>query len=89
MEKTDLVEALEEEKWIKDMNSITPRDITQVFLDVMDKDTTVEMIEENLIEADMRLRDYRLQRIHELLGVRFPSEFKKEQENIEVAEVKT
>lgn len=72
-----------EKKYRQDMQNLTPNDVLEVLLDTIDKDTTVDMIEGNMLEAIDRINNLRFNRIKQLLGIKSSQDFIEEQKRRE------
>ena len=71
---------LEEKRVRQDLEKLTVEDFIGTLLDTIDKDTTVDMIEQNLISAVRTIQDYKTDRVKEILWIKSSWDFKKEQE---------
>ena len=73
-------EYIHELKIRQDIENLDVKDVLEVFLDTIDKDMTMDMMESNLISAIMTLQEYKTERIERLLRLKFSWDFKKDQE---------
>ena len=73
-------EYIHEMKIRQDMENLDVKDVLEVFLDTIDKDMTMDMMESNLITAIQALQVYKTERIERLLWLKSSWDFKKEQE---------
>lgn len=64
----------------QDMETLDVEDVLNVFLDTIDKDMTMDMMESNLIGAVRTIQDYKTERIKRLLGLKYSWDFKEGQE---------
>ena len=72
-----------EKKYRQDMQNLTPNDVLEVLLDTIDKDTTVDMIEGNMLAAIDRINCLRFNRIKQLLGIKSSQDFIEDQKRRE------
>ena len=73
-------EYIHEMKIRQDMENLDVKDVLEVFLDTIDKDLTMDMMESNLISAIQSLQIYKTERIERLLRLQSSWKFKKDQE---------
>jgi len=78
--KDDLQEDIEEKEVRQDLEKLTVEDFIGTLLDTIDKDTTVDMIEQNLTSAIRTIQDYKTDRVKEILWMKSSWDFKEEQE---------
>ena len=78
--KEDGEEYIEEMESREDIKNIKAEDIVDVLLHTMEKDLTIEMMEENLEQIKEILQRDRLDRIQVLLFIKDSCDFKEKQE---------
>ena len=75
----------------EDLENLDVKDVLEVFLDTIDKDMTMDMMESNLIRAIQALQVYERERIKRLLWLKdswdFKEDQKRQQKNKEPVEV--
>ena len=64
----------------QDLENLDVKDVLEVFLDTIDKDMTMDMMESNLISAIQALQTYKTERIERLLWLKSSWGFKEDQE---------
>ena len=78
MREEDFQEYLNEKQIRQDLENLTVEDFIATLLDTIDKDTTVDMIESNLINAVRTIQDYKSDRIREILSMKHSWDYIKE-----------
>jgi hypothetical protein len=75
----------------EDLENLDVKDVLEVFLDTIDKDMTMDMMESNLISAIQALQVYESERIKRVLWLKdswdFKEDQKRQQKNKEPVEV--
>ena len=84
-------EYIHEMKIRQDLEKLDVKDVLEVFLDTIDKDMTMDMMESNLIRAIQALQVYERERIKRVLWLKdswdFKEDQKRQQKNKESVEV--
>ena len=72
-------EYIHEMKIRQDLENLDVKDVLDVFLDMIDKDMTMDMMESNLISAIRTLQEYKTERIERMFWLKTSWDFKEEQ----------
>ena len=91
IEKLEGYEYVREINYRHDINNLTPKEVLDTLLHTIDKDTTVEMIEENIVHAIMAIDNIKFDRICKILDIKYSWDFIEDQKRKEcnTVEVKT
>jgi len=84
IKEDDFQEYLNEKRIRQDLENLTVEDFIGSLLDTIDRDTTVDMIEDNLLRAVRIIQEYKTDRIMEILFMKLSCEFIEEQKRREV-----
>jgi len=76
--KEDIQEYLEEKRIRQDLENLTVKQFISTLLNTINQDTTVDMIEKNLLDAHMILQDYETDRIIRILFMKHSYTFQQE-----------
>jgi len=74
----DFQEYIDEKRIRQDLEKLTVKQFISTLLNTIDKDTTVDMIEKNLLDAHMVLQDYETDRIIRILFMKHSWDFDSE-----------
>lgn len=75
----DFQECLNEKRIRQDIENLTVEEFISALLDTIDKDTTVDMIEDNLLRAIRMIQDYKTNRIERILFMKRSWDFIEDQ----------
>ena len=75
-------ELLYEKKIRQDLEELTVEDFILGMLDTIDKDTTVDMVEQNLLSAITQIQQYKTDRIKEILFLKHSWDFIRDKKQV-------